>query len=170
MAATSKRKTGKATEIAAILGVQDSTVSRWKNHPDFPPAKDGFFVLDDVFRWYYRREQQNEIAEALMDSSGGPSEGLERYRQARAAQEEIKLAELRGEVVKLDQFEPISQAMFLPLRAFGEQLKRFGNVDLLDRFEETTLRVLAGLERLYSASCDVGENAFPLDGQFNADK
>lgn len=154
MAATSKRKTGKATEIAAILGVQDSTVSRWKNDPNFPPANDGLFVLDDVFRWYYRREQQKEIADSLMDAPGGPSEGLERYRQARAAQEEIKLAELRGEVVMLDKFDQICQAMFSPLRFFGEQLKRSGNVDLLDRFNEANQQVLNGLEKLFQVTAN----------------
>jgi phage terminase Nu1 subunit (DNA packaging protein) len=152
MAETRKRKTGRASEVAAILGVRESTVSRWKKVSDFPPATDSLFVLDDVFRWFYRREQQNEIAEALMDSQGGQSEGLERYRLAKAQMAEIELAKVRGEVVMMTDLEPICQAIFSPLRAFGEQLKRFGNADLLDRLEEANQHVLRGLEKLYQVN------------------
>lgn len=87
-------------------------------------------------------------SEGLLEPSDSP--GLERYRQAKAAQEEIKLAELRSEVVMLGDFEEIAQAIFQPLRAFGEHLKRGNDPELLDRLNEANENVLAGLDRLWN--------------------
>jgi phage terminase Nu1 subunit (DNA packaging protein) len=155
MAETRKRKTGRASEVAAILGVRDSTVSRWKNEADFPPANDGLFVLDDVFRWYYRREHEKELAETLMDSQGGQSEGLERYRLAKAQMAEIELAKVRCEIVSLHDCEEAMPIVFAPWRRVAEHCKQTENHEMMEMIEEANASVLAGLERFCSGFSNV---------------
>jgi hypothetical protein len=86
--------------------------------------------------------------------AGTESDGLERYRLARAQQEEIKLAEQRGQIVKLTDFEETVQAILGPYRRFAEHLKRVAGNDLWSMLEETNSEVLEGLERLTHAHDD----------------
>ena len=81
--------------------------------------------------------------------AGTESDGLERYRLARAQQEEIKLAEQRGQIVRLNDFEEMAMAVLAPYRRLAEHVKRMGNPDLWQLVEEANAEVAAGLERLY---------------------
>ena len=78
---------------------------------------------------------------------GDQSEGLERYRMAKAQLEEIKLAEQRHQIVRLDDFQEAVQAIMGPYRRMAEHLKRIGQNELWEMLEEANREVLTGLER-----------------------
>jgi phage terminase Nu1 subunit (DNA packaging protein) len=69
------------------------------------------------------------VADPMMAVAGeDTSGGLERYRLARASQEEIKLALMQGEVVRITEIEPGLTSAFKIIRQAGETLIRvFGN-------------------------------------------
>ena len=77
--------------------------------------------------------------------AGEGSDGLERYRLARAQQEEIKLAEIRGQVVRLSDFADSIGVLLQPFRRFAEHLKRTGQNDLFDMLDEVNSEVESGL-------------------------
>lgn len=144
---------GRAIDVARIVGCDQSTVARWKSQPGFPlVADDGTFELFAVLNWHIRRQVATEQQAELMPELSGPvdSEALERYRAARAGLAEIELAQRRGEVILLNDFEEVVQAIFGPLRSLAEFVKRLENTELLDRLNECNQQVLAGLEKLYS--------------------
>lgn len=150
--ATRSRQIGRAIDVARIIGCDQSTVSRWKSQPDFPPvAADGTFELFAVLSLYIRRQVLAEQQAELMPELSGPvdSEALERYRAARAGLAEIELAQRRGEVILLNDFEEVVQAIFGPYRSLAEFVKRLENAELLERINEANQQVLRGLEKLY---------------------
>lgn len=151
------RQIGRAIDVARIVGCDQSTVARWKSQPDFPPvAADGTFELFAVLNWYIRRQVLAEQQAELMPELSGPvdSEALERYRAARAGLAEIELAQRRGEVILLNDFEDIAPAIFGPYRSLAEFVKRLENAELLDRINEANQQVLSGLEKLFQVTAN----------------
>lgn len=147
------RQRGRASDVASIVGCDQSTVARWKTQPGFPPvADDGSFEVFAVINWWIRKQVAAEQVDLLaeLSGSGEPSEGLERYRLARAQQEEIKLAQQRGQVILLNDFEEVCQAILSPYRRLAEHVKHRSDSELWSLVEECNELVLAGLERLYS--------------------
>ena len=142
-------------ELARILGVTSPTITKFKHDPTFPEfdADGNIEIYAGCVWWYLRKEAQPVPAEADM-LAGTESDGLERYRLARAQQEEIKLAEQRGQIVKLTDFEETVQAILGPYRRFAEHLKRVAGVDLWSMLQEANEEVLQGLERLTNAHGD----------------
>jgi hypothetical protein len=98
--------------------------------------------------WWHEKHRPAETAivgdEMLV---GTESEGLERYRMAKAQIEEIKLAEQRGQIVRMDDFHESIQAIMGPYRRLAENLKRLGQLEVWAMVEEANAEVLTGLER-----------------------
>ncbi len=116
--------------LSRIIGCAESVISRAKKQPGFPePDKQNEFEIKTVVVWWYlnkeggggRRDTSPTDDPMLAE---GDSEGLERYRMARAQLEEIKLAELRGQVVMLDRLSETDRMILAPLRQLQETLKR----------------------------------------------
>lgn len=144
------RKRAIKSELSRILGVTPPVVGKFQHDPTFPDFdKDNQAEIYAVCVWWYLRKEANPIPTDETLLAGDDSDGLERYRQARAAQEEIKLAQTRGQVIMLNDFEDIAPALFGPLRRVAEHIKRKGDSDTLEVIEEANREVLANLERLY---------------------
>jgi len=86
--------------------------------------------------------------------NGETSEGLERYRMARAQREEMKLAEERGEVVTTEGFFDCARVILSPFRRLAETFKRQQNHDAFSLVEEATAEVERGLNQLHAADGD----------------
>lgn len=144
------RKRANQAEIARILGVSHGCVSRTKHEPNCPEydADNKAEVFATVLWWANRGRTKSAAGDDEL-LSGDASEGLERYRLARAQQEEIKLAELRGQVVKLSDFEEAAAAMFMPWRRVAEHFKRIDDTESFAVICEANEQVQAGLARLY---------------------
>jgi len=136
-------------ELARVLGVTSPTLTKSKHDPSFPPfdRDNEVEVYAGCVWWYLRKEAQPVPSDPDM-LAGTESDGLERYRLARAQQEEIKLAEQRGQIVKLTDFEETVQAILGPYRRFAEHLKRVAGSELWAMLQEANSEVLQGLERL----------------------
>jgi len=136
-------------ELARVLGVTSPTLTKFKHSPSFPPfdRDNEVEVYAGCVWWYLRKEAQPVPSDPDM-LAGTESDGLERYRLARAQQEEIKLAEQRGQIVKLTDFEETVQAILGPYRRFAEHLKRVAGSELWAMLQEANSEVLQGLERL----------------------
>ena len=137
-------------ELSRILGVRHPTLSKFKHDPTFPDfdSNNEIEIYAGCVWWYLRKEANPVPAEPDM-LAGTESDGLERYRLARAQQEEIKLAEQRGQIVRLNDFDEMAQAVLGPYRRLAEHVKRMGNPDLWQLVEEANAEVAGGLERLY---------------------
>lgn len=142
-------------ELARVLGVTSPTLTKFKHDPTFPEfdADNNIEIYAGCVWWYLRKEAQPVPSDPDM-LAGTESDGLERYRLARAQQEEIKLAEQRGQIVKLTEFEETVQAILGPYRRFAEHLKRVAGNDLWSMLQEANEEVLQGLERLTNAHGD----------------
>lgn len=86
--------------------------------------------------------------------NGEESEGLERYRMARAQQEEIKLAEKRGQVVMVEGFMDCARVILAPFKRLAETFKRQQNHDVFSLVEEATSEVERGLNQFHAADGD----------------
>jgi len=143
-----RRRANKA-ELARTLGVSASALTKFQHDPSFPEfdKSNEAEVYATCVWWYLRKEAQPVPSDPDM-LAGTESDGLERYRLARAQQEEIKLAEQRGQIVKLTDFEATVQAILGPYRRFAEHLKRVAGTELWAMLQEANSEVLQGLERL----------------------
>ena len=149
------RKRCNQAELARVLGVSSPALTKFKHDPTFPAfdKENTVEIYAGCVWWYLRKEAQPVPSDPEM-LAGTESDGLERYRLARAQQEEIKLAEQRGQIVKLTDFEETVQAILGPYRRFAEHLKRVAGNDLWSMLEEANSEVLEGLERLTHAHDD----------------
>ena len=82
-----------ATQMGRVFGISRQAFSTWK---DLPRNEDGTFNLPDVVAWKLRRVQEEFELEVDDDVN---SEGLERYRQARAEKAEIEVAQMKRDLV-----------------------------------------------------------------------
>lgn len=131
------------------MGVTSPTLTKFKHDPSFPPFdKDNEVEVYAGCVWWYLRKEAQPVPSDPDMLAGTESDGLERYRLARAQQEEIKLAEQRGQIVKLTDFEETVQAILGPYRRFAEHLKRVAGTELWSMLQEANSEVLQGLERL----------------------
>jgi hypothetical protein len=80
-------------QVAAICGVTPQAVSKWKG---CPRGRNGKYDLGKVFAW--RQERMQDEIDALSEKDID-SEGLERYRQARAEKAEIEVAQMKRDLV-----------------------------------------------------------------------
>jgi hypothetical protein len=144
------RKRAIKADLSRILGVSATALTKFQHDPTFPEFdKENQAEIYAVCVWWYLRKEANPIPTDETLLAGDDSDGLERYRQARAAQEEIKLAQTRGQVIMLNDFEDVAPALFGPLRRVAEHVKRKGDTDTLELIEEANREVLSNLERIY---------------------
>ena len=154
------RERGNQTKLAKTLGVNPSTITKFKSDPTFPPFdKEHTVEIYAGCVWWYLRKEANPVPAEPDMLAGTESDGLERYRLARAQQEEIKLAEQRGQIVRLNDFDEMAQAVLGPYRRLAEHVKRMGNPDLWQLVEEANAEVAGGLERLYGHADAAASNS-----------
>lgn len=118
-----RERTSNITELADFAGVSRNTIYEWMKLSGFPKAKDGTVCKWEMCEWYLTRLTPVGAGDADPEA-GGDSPGLERYRLARAGQEEIKLAQLRGQVMDRDWVHGKLMEIASLIRGCGEQLQR----------------------------------------------
>lgn len=144
-----ERKRAHKAELARIIGVSATVLTKYQHDPTFPQFdKSGEAEIYSVCVWHSDAKTAKPIAYDSDDMLvGTESEGLERYRMAKAQIEEIKLAEQRCQIVRMDDFQESIQAIMGPYRRLAENLKRLGQTELWAMVEEANAEVLSGLER-----------------------
>lgn len=133
-------------ELAKALGKSVRTVAMY--FAEGMPGTPGTYVLEDCLAWIDARENKRTSRDAddLPDDTDSPA--LERYRLARAQQEEIKLAKLRSELVESEHIQQWLQSFSLLLRGFGEKLAKVAPEivpdleGVLQQAEETLVKVV----------------------------
>jgi hypothetical protein len=123
-----KVRTTKVSEMAAFAGKSDQTIRRWKEMPGFPvDPRDNSVCLWDLAVW--RHSIDNIGCDGIPDDIDGPdSPALERFRLARAQQEEIKLESMRGDFLPREDAKTMLLEIASIYRSAGEILVRnFGN-------------------------------------------
>ena len=145
-----ERKRANKAELARVLGVTPPVLTKYQHIPDFPAFdREGTAEIYAVCVWHSEGKKPQQQPTPDDDLAGDVSEGLERYRMAKAQQEEIKLAETRHQIVKLNEFEEAMQTALQPWRRLGEAVKRQGLMDVFAMIEEANQEVAEALERMY---------------------
>jgi hypothetical protein len=115
------------------------------------PGAPGAYVLEDCVEWLDRRgDKRKQTSQTQGDDLEGDADSpaLERYRLARAQQEEIKLAKLRSELVESEHVQQWLQSFAGLLRGFGEKVAKVapelvGDLDgVLEQAGETLDKVV----------------------------
>ena len=153
------RKRCNQAELARVLGCSSPSLTKAKHDPTFPAFdKDNQVEIYAGCIWWHQRTEGAAVNPASGDEMlvGSESEGLERYRMAKAQIEEIKLAEQRQQIVRLNDFEEAVQAILGPYKRLAEHVKRMGNNDVWEMLEEANAEVLRGLDNAY-AHADTAE-------------
>jgi hypothetical protein len=143
------RERAKKARLARVIGVSPSAMTAFQHDPTFPPfdKKDEAEVYA-VCVWRYLTHEKNPIPTDDSLLTGDDSDGLERYRQARAGLAEIELAIQRGKVIKLENAVPAIEIVLSEIRKLSEHCKRTGNTDLFELIVEANKNVETGLEKL----------------------
>jgi len=131
--AKQRTRTSAVTEIADFAGVSRQTIYDWQKLPGYPRAPDGSVALWDLCEWRCRAAGADVSPET---EGGSDSPGLERFRDARAEQEEIKLAEMKRQVVAIDWMHARLNEIASLIRGAGEQLQREYGPDALQILED----------------------------------
>ena len=150
-------------EVAEFLDVPHGTVSSWIT--DGMPCQPRVYDLKAIAQWAINTNRKigwnigrAPVKQDKVDDdpllNGEESEGLERYRMARAQQEEIKLAEKRVEIMMLEGFYDCARVILSPFRRLAETFKRQQNHDAFSLVEEATNEVERGLMQLHAADGD----------------
>jgi hypothetical protein len=147
---------GSRREVAEFLKVPSGTVATWLG--DGMPGVAREYDLQAIAIWVLSKGRKIGWAigdtqqVAVLDDDPmlqeSDSEGLERYRMARAQQEEIKLAEKRGEVVLMDRFNDCVRVALAPLRKVQETFKRRGDRESIQLIHEAIDEMERGLAQL----------------------
>lgn len=110
-------------ELAKALGRSERMVASYlaEGMPGIP----GHYVVEDCAAWLQAREDRRKapIDEDIGDGDGD-SPALERYRLARAKQEELKLAKLQRELIEADAVTDWLQRFSVLMRGFGEKVNK----------------------------------------------
>jgi len=112
-------------ELARKLGRSERVISTWLG--EGMPGAPGAYVLEDCVEWLDRRgDKRKQTSQTQGDDLEGDADSpaLERYRLARAQQEEIKLAKLRSELVESEHIQQWLQSFAGLLRGFGEKVAK----------------------------------------------
>ena len=157
--AKNKEQLGRLTslrEVAEWFEVPAGTARTWS--ADGMPGQPRKYEIKAILLWLMssgrrwgwmpddlKRERLTDDDPMLQEAD---SEGLERYRMARAQQEEIKLAEKRGEVVLMDRFNDCVRVALAPLRKVQETFKRRGDRESIQLIHEAIDEMERGLAQL----------------------
>lgn len=137
--------------MADFAGVSDQTIRNWMKMPGFPKdTTDGSVCLWDIPLWYARLSGGSGNGDDPEIAIGdGDSEGLERYRMARAQQEEIKLAKMRGDFLSREDVHAALMETAPILKDAGERIIRSGGNDLAEIFLTAWDEVLKRLKAIF---------------------
>lgn len=135
--------------LASIAGVSVRCFRDWRKEPDFPFGPDGTVGVLELCRWV---DERRELAERDEVESGPGSPNLERLRAARASQEELKLSQMRGNVLPLPWVNAFLAGTAGVVREAGERLQRSGNTDGAHVLEECLGSLKERIERERLAS------------------
>jgi hypothetical protein len=92
----------RAVDLARIYSVSESAISHWVSRDACPRRADGAYDLGEVIRW---REARLQRAADELALNGAGSQSLERWRSARATQEELKLKAIEGTLLDAGEVE-----------------------------------------------------------------
>ena len=114
-------------EVADVFGQSVRTIQSWATAG--MPGKSGRYPLGKIARWL--RTQGPWRAKMLAGDDllmqGDDSPALERFRAARASQEELKLAEMDGSLCNVEYLNSICEMYFRRFAKTAEALrKQFG--------------------------------------------
>jgi hypothetical protein len=144
-----KRVVATQAQLAAALGKSPSWL-RDKLAVGMPGTP-GHYVVEDCEAWLRAHEAGKVAVKADRydpenDESDSPA--LERFRLARAQQEEIKLAKLRRELIEADAVRDWLQRFSLLMRGFGEKVAKVCPelCDDLDGVLSQAVEMLDGVE------------------------
>ncbi len=154
---------GSRKDVADFFRVPAGTVASWTQ--DGMPFQARSYDLAEITQWAINTNRKlgwnigrTPVQTPKLDDdpllNGEASEGLERYRMARAQQEEIKLAEKRGEVIMTDAFMDCARLILSPFKRLAETFKRQQNHDAFSMVEEATSEVERGLTQFHAADGD----------------
>jgi phage terminase Nu1 subunit (DNA packaging protein) len=150
--AKQRTRTSSVTEIADFAGVARSTVYDWQKLPGYPSAPDGSVALWDLCEWQVLRLAP--LNDTDSDVANADSPGLERFRLARAGQEEIKLAQLRGHVMDREWMHGKLMEIASLIRGAGDQLQREYGADALQILDQTLDDIDRKIEEWSSAESE----------------
>lgn len=154
---------GSRQAVAEFFRVPAGTVASWTQ--EGMPFQARSYDLAEITQWVLNTNRKlgwnigraAVVPQKIDDDpmlNGEESEGLERYRMARAQQEEIKLAEKRGQVVMLDGFMDCARAILNPYKQLAETFKRQQNHDAFLLVEEAIAEVERGLTQFHGSDGD----------------
>lgn len=110
-------------ELAKALGKSVRMVAMYL--AEGMPGTPGHYVIEDCLTWVDARENKRSIRDADdLSDDDSDSPALERFRLARAQQEEIKLAKLRRELIEADAVRDWMQRFAGLMRGFGEKVAK----------------------------------------------
>ena len=108
--------------VRRIFGVTPGMLTVWRKGHSFPESEHGGYVASGkLLKWVY--DKWKNLRDNAGDGMGaGNSPALERYRMARAEQEEMKSAEIKNEMIRTDE---VMAAWYQVLSNCWEQIARF---------------------------------------------
>jgi hypothetical protein len=161
-----KARTTRINEMADFAGVSDQTIRNWMKMPGFPKdATDSSVCLWDIPLWHARLIGGGGNGDDPEIGVGdGDSEGLERYRMARAQQEEIKLAKMRGDFISREDVHTALMETGSIMKEAGERIVRTGGNDLAGILLNAWSQVMSRLESIFGNDRAGGT----IDGNGNA--
>ena len=107
-------------EIAEFFGVTQSAVKSWRQ--DSMPGKSGCYDLQEIVQWDRHRPRVRN-GNAPRSTSDQPSSS-DRLRETKIAAEELRLAQLRGELVSRSEVDAELARATSVLRTAVEVLRR----------------------------------------------
>jgi hypothetical protein len=116
--------------MADFAGVSEQAFRKWMKLPGFPIASDSSVCLWDLAVWRHQMNAGSEFGDEIEGGSDSP--GLERYRLARAEQEEIKLLKMRGEFLSREDVHLALAETSGVMKEAGEKVLRIGGNDLAE--------------------------------------
>ena len=116
MASAEEDKKGFLThaQCAMVFGVEPRTITKWCNEYGMPKENRGQYNLIAVVQW-----RCNYLEKKIKTAEQGGSDGINqdtRLKRANAEIKEMHLAELRGEMVNIDEVMPILNEGFSNIR------------------------------------------------------
>lgn len=112
-------------EVSAVVGVSSRTIKEYLSRGC--PGRPGRYPLPEIIGWCKETVWKSRAVAADPLLAGDDSPSLERYREAKASQEEIKLENMRREFLPRDEIRLLHDELADVYRRAGEQLaKRFG--------------------------------------------
>lgn len=119
-------------EVAVDLDLTLDSIKRWR--AEGMPGRSGRYVLPDVIRWartegpWSRHRKEMQPQEDPLLTGGDESDGLERYRLAKAKHAELDYEHRKGELIERQKARDIFGRWAVLIRRMGERLAtRYGN-------------------------------------------